>query len=63
LNLGRHRSPTLRSRQDNPQKQRQNDSKEGQQLEFDTPAGGQISVLGIRTTPLGSSNTLTTIPD
>ena len=31
-------------------------------IEFDTPAGGQISVLGIRTTPLGSSNTLTTIP-
>ena len=31
-------------------------------IEFDTPAGGQISVLGIRTTPLGASNTLTTIP-
>ena len=31
-------------------------------VEFDTPAGGQISVLGIRTTPLGNSNTLTTIP-
>ena len=31
-------------------------------IEFDTPVGGQISVLGIRTTPLGSSNTLTTIP-
>jgi len=31
-------------------------------IEFDTPAGGQISVLGIRTTPLGSSTTLTTIP-
>ena len=31
-------------------------------VEFDTPSGGQISVLGIRTTPLGSSNTLTTIP-
>ena len=31
-------------------------------IEFDTPLGGQISVLGIRTTPLGSSNTLTTIP-
>jgi hypothetical protein len=31
-------------------------------IEFDTPAGGQISVLGIRTTPLGGSNTLTTIP-
>ncbi len=32
-------------------------------IEFDTPAGGQISMLGIRTTPLTSStNTLTTIP-
>ena len=31
-------------------------------IEFDTPVGGQISVLGIRTTPLGNSNTLTTIP-
>ena len=31
-------------------------------IEFDTPVGGQISVLGIRTTPLGGSNTLTTIP-
>jgi len=31
-------------------------------VEFDTPSGGQISVLGIRTTPLGSSKTLTTIP-
>jgi hypothetical protein len=31
-------------------------------IEFDTPPGGQISVLGIRTTPLGNSNTLTTIP-
>jgi sugar lactone lactonase YvrE len=31
-------------------------------IEFDTPAGGQISVLGIRTTPLGGSTTLTTIP-
>ncbi len=31
-------------------------------VEFDTPSGGQISVLGIRTTPLGTSNTLTTIP-
>jgi sugar lactone lactonase YvrE len=31
-------------------------------IEFDTPPGGQISVLGIRTTPLGGSNTLTTIP-
>jgi len=32
-------------------------------IEFDTPVGGQISVLGIRTTPLGTTtNTLTTIP-
>ena len=31
-------------------------------IEFDKPPGGQISVLGIRTTPLGSTNTLTTIP-
>lgn len=31
-------------------------------VEFDTPAGAQISVLGIRTTPLGSGNTFTTIP-
>jgi hypothetical protein len=31
-------------------------------VEFDTPAGGQISVLGIRTTPLGSTTTLTTMP-
>jgi hypothetical protein len=31
-------------------------------VEFDTPTGGQISVLGIRTTPLGASTTLTTIP-
>jgi len=31
-------------------------------VEFDTPSGGQISILGIRTTPLGSSTTLTTIP-
>jgi hypothetical protein len=31
-------------------------------IEFDTPAGGQISVLGIRTTPMGSTTTLTTIP-
>ena len=32
-------------------------------IEFDTPAGGQISMLGIRTTPLTSiTNTLTTIP-
>jgi sugar lactone lactonase YvrE len=35
-------------------------------IEFDTPAGGQISVLGIRTTPLttstGTTTTLTTVP-
>ena len=31
-------------------------------IEFDTPSGGRISVLGIRTTPEGTSNTLTTIP-
>ena len=31
-------------------------------IEFDTPSGGQISVLGIRTTPLGNGNTFTTIP-
>ena len=31
-------------------------------IEFDTPAGGRISVLGIRTTPLGTTKTLTTIP-
>jgi hypothetical protein len=31
-------------------------------IEFDTPAGGHISVLGIRTTPLGTSTTLTSIP-
>ncbi len=31
-------------------------------IEFDTPAGGRISVLGIRTTKLDSSTTLTTIP-
>jgi hypothetical protein len=31
-------------------------------IEFNTPAGGQISVLGIRTTPLGTTTTLTTIP-
>ncbi len=31
-------------------------------IEFDTPAGGRISVLGIRTTPLGNSTTLTSIP-
>jgi YD repeat-containing protein len=31
-------------------------------IEFETPAGGQISVLGIRTTPIGGTNTLTTIP-
>ena len=31
-------------------------------IEFDTPTGGQISVLGIRTTPLGNSTTITTVP-
>ncbi len=31
-------------------------------IEFDTPSGGQINVLGIRTTPLGAGTTLTTIP-
>ena len=31
-------------------------------IQFNTPPGGQISVLGIRTTPLGASTTLTTIP-
>jgi len=31
-------------------------------IEFDTPLPGQISVLGVRTTPFGSTNTLTTIP-
>jgi hypothetical protein len=31
-------------------------------IEFVTPAGGRISVLGIRTTPIGNSTTLTTIP-
>jgi hypothetical protein len=31
-------------------------------LEFDPPLGGQISVLGIRFTPFGNTNTLTTIP-
>ena len=31
-------------------------------VEFDTPLGGQISVLGIRTTPLGASKTITTVP-
>ena len=31
-------------------------------IEFDTPLGGQISVLGIRTTPLDSNTTFTTIP-
>jgi NHL repeat len=31
-------------------------------IEFDTPVSGRISVLGIRTTPLGASTTLTTIP-
>ena len=31
-------------------------------IEFDTPAGGQIGVLGIRTTPLGTTTTLTSVP-
>lgn len=31
-------------------------------IEFSTPAGGRISVLGIRTTPMGNTLTLTTIP-
>ena len=31
-------------------------------VEFDTPLGGQISVLGIRTTPVGASKTITTVP-
>jgi hypothetical protein len=31
-------------------------------IEFDTPGSGPISVLGIRTTPLGTTTTLTTIP-
>ncbi|HSR05535.1 MAG TPA: SBBP repeat-containing protein, partial [Bryobacteraceae bacterium] len=31
-------------------------------IQFNTPAGGQISVLGIRTTPLGNSTTLTSVP-
>jgi hypothetical protein len=31
-------------------------------IEFDTPSGGQISVLGIRTTPLGTTTTLTSVP-
>ncbi len=31
-------------------------------IEFDTPTGGRISVLGIRTTPLGASTTITTVP-
>jgi sugar lactone lactonase YvrE len=31
-------------------------------IEFDAPAGGPISVLGIRTTPVGTINKLTTIP-
>ncbi len=31
-------------------------------VEFDTASGGQISVLGIRTTPLGASTTITTVP-
>jgi hypothetical protein len=31
-------------------------------IEFDTPLGGQISVLGFRTIPLETTTTLTTIP-
>jgi hypothetical protein len=31
-------------------------------IEFDTPPSGRISVLGARTTPLGATKTLTTIP-
>lgn len=31
-------------------------------IEFDTPPGGQISVLGIRATPLGAGFTMTTVP-
>ncbi len=31
-------------------------------IEFDTPGSGPISVLGIRTTPLDTTKTLTTIP-
>ncbi|HSR06562.1 MAG TPA: BACON domain-containing protein, partial [Bryobacteraceae bacterium] len=31
-------------------------------IQFNTPPGGRISVLGIRTTPLGTNKTLTTIP-
>jgi hypothetical protein len=31
-------------------------------IEFDTPEARQISVLGIRTTPMGTTTTLTTIP-
>ena len=31
-------------------------------LEFDTPSGGRIAVLGIRQTPLNNTLTLTTIP-
>ncbi len=31
-------------------------------IEFDTPAGGRISSLGIRTRPVGTINALTTIP-
>ncbi|HEV2201280.1 MAG TPA: hypothetical protein VGR73_15795 [Bryobacteraceae bacterium] len=31
-------------------------------IEFDTPPGGRIAVLGIRATPLGSTFTTTTVP-
>ena len=31
-------------------------------IEFDTPPGGRIGALGIRTTPLGTTHTLTAIP-
>lgn len=31
-------------------------------IEFDTPPGGRISALGIRNTPLGTTQTLTAIP-
>ena len=31
-------------------------------IQFDTPPGGRISVLGIRTTPMNNTLTLTTIP-
>jgi hypothetical protein len=31
-------------------------------IEFDAPAGAQIAVLGIRTTPDGTAHTYTTLP-